>query len=79
MSNFLKAMQGSKPFSFCLPSDSIESFYSEFAKFLFLAPVSFWEDYPWDMSDLTELPCSLDSFYCYCISVLTDIAEEKIP
>lgn len=41
MSNFLKAVQGSKPVSFHLPPGSIESFYSEFAKFLFLAPVSF--------------------------------------
>ena len=62
MSNFLKAVQGSKPVSFHFPPGSIGSFYSEFAKFLFLAPVSFWEDYPWDMSDLTELSCSLDSF-----------------
>lgn len=56
MSNFLKAVQDSKPVSFHLPPGSLGSFYSEFA------PVSFWEAYPWDMSDLTELPYSLVPF-----------------
>lgn len=77
MSNFLKAAQDSEPVSSHLPPASAGSSYSVCPDSVFI-PCSLLEEYPWDMSDLTKPPCSVDSIVSTA-SVLTDTAQVKLP
>lgn len=60
MSNFLKAAQGSEPVSSHSPPASEGSSYSVCPDSVFI-PCNLLEDDPWDMSDPTKQPRSVDS------------------
>lgn len=66
MSNFLKAAQGSEPVSSHLPPAS-EGSYLVCPDSVFI-PCNLLEDDPWDMSDPTKQPRSVDSI-CHAASL----------